>query len=266
MITRIVTAVLALALFIPVLIFSYTWIYPAVIALLCVVGTYEMLGCTGVRRKLFVSVPSLLLAVMSPLLARALPGALYPLYLVFMIYFVFASVIFRPSADISELAKTAFIIAFVVFGFSSLVIVCDAAPLYYLLVFIAAWSTDTFAYFAGSLLGRHKLCPEISPKKTVEGAIGGVLGCVAVFLAFGAYRLWFNDLQPNWLLLALLAVPASVVSMLGDLSASVIKRSFGIKDYGNIFPGHGGVLDRFDSILPLGILAAAAIWVVGILW
>lgn len=89
---------------------------------------------------------------------------------------------------------------------------------------------------------------------------------MAVFLTFGAYRLWFNDLQPNWLLLALLAVPASAVSMLGDLSASVIKRSFGIKDYGNIFPGHGGVLDRFDSILPLGILAAAAIWVAGILW
>ena len=149
---------------------------------------------------------------------------------------------------------------FVTFGFASLVLVRDADPLRYLLIFVAAWSTDTFALFAGKLFGRRKLCEHISPKKTVAGAVGGVIGCIAAFAVYALvvgllYDIW--ETWENYLLLALLAVCGSLVSMLGDLAASVIKRAFGVKDYGNIFPGHGGVLDRFDSILPLGIAAAA---------
>lgn len=114
-----------------------------------------------------------------------------------------------------------------------------------------AWMTDVFAFFAGSFLGKHKLCPKISPKKTVEGAIGGVLGCVlaslilyAVFVNF----VWETE-SANYIAVALMSVFLSIISMCGDLTASVIKRNFEIKDFGKLIPGHGGVLDRFDSII-----------------
>ena len=121
----------------------------------------------------------------------------------------------------------------------------------YLLVFIGPWVSDTFAYFCGRLFGRHKLIPEVSPKKTVEGSIGGIL-----FTALGCviYGVIINTMldSPVSLTYGSLAVTGaivSVISQIGDLAASLIKRNYGIKDYGFIFPGHGGVLDRFDSVL-----------------
>ena len=97
------------------------------------------------------------------------------------------------------------------------------------LILLTAFGSDIFAYFSGMLFGRHKLCPELSPKKTIEGAVGGVLGSVLLSALFGFL--------------------ASPVSMLGDLTASAYKRKMGIKDYGDLIPGHGGIMDRFDSVL-----------------
>lgn len=111
-------------------------------------------------------------------------------------------------------------------------------------VFITAWGTDTLAYFSGYLFGRRKLCPSISPKKTVEGAIGGTLGSMVVSLVFGYFFL-----RDHLFVVALIGILGSVAAQIGDLSASLIKRYIDIKDFGNIMPGHGGVLDRFDSIL-----------------
>jgi phosphatidate cytidylyltransferase len=114
------------------------------------------------------------------------------------------------------------------------------------IVFIISWCSDTFAYFAGRTLGKHKLCPTVSPKKTIEGSIGGILGSIVGIMIWG----YFNQEIPfEWYQLILLSILGSVVAQIGDLSASLIKRFIGIKDYGNIMPGHGGVLDRFDSIL-----------------
>lgn len=115
---------------------------------------------------------------------------------------------------------------------------------YIWLVFIIAFGTDTFAYVAGSLFGKRKLCPKISPKKTVEGSIGGIIGSTILLII---YSLYFN-LNPIWKII-LLSIICSVVAQLGDLVASKIKRICGIKDFGSIMPGHGGVLDRFDSII-----------------
>ncbi len=112
------------------------------------------------------------------------------------------------------------------------------------LVFITAWGTDTFAYFSGYFFGKTKLCPTISPKKTVEGAIGGVLGSVIISIIFG-----YLFLKEYIIAMILIGALGSIVAQTGDLSASLIKRYTGIKDFGNIMPGHGGVLDRFDSIL-----------------
>ncbi len=122
-------------------------------------------------------------------------------------------------------------------------------------VFLSAWTTDTSAYFAGRAFGRHKLIPKVSPKKTVEGAVGGVLGCIVCnFIYVLILRYCFNivafDLTPVGIIaMVVFASCASVAAQLGDLAASAIKRDYGVKDFGKIFPGHGGILDRFDSVI-----------------
>ena len=116
--------------------------------------------------------------------------------------------------------------------------------IYIYLIFIIAFGTDTFAYISGNMFGKKKLCPTISPNKTVEGFIGGILG--SVFLVI-TYSLYFK-IKPVWSVV-LLSVLSSILSQLEDLAASRIKRITKIKDFGNIMPGHGGVLDRFDSII-----------------
>lgn len=115
----------------------------------------------------------------------------------------------------------------------------------------AAWLCDTFAYFVGSKLGKRKLSPKISPKKSVEGAIGGVVGTtVSALIAYVICEIFFftNGTVKVWMVIPAVAI-LCVIGMCGDLSASVIKRNFGEKDFGNLFPGHGGVLDRIDSFL-----------------
>ncbi|SDG38458.1 phosphatidate cytidylyltransferase [Selenomonas sp. WCT3] len=111
------------------------------------------------------------------------------------------------------------------------------------IMFIGTWASDTFAYFTGSAIGRHKLCPSISPNKTVEGFLGSVVGTTASVAGLGI----FFSLPVKEL--ALLGLAISILATLGDLVESVAKRYTGIKDSGNIIPGHGGVWDRFDSVL-----------------
>ena len=124
------------------------------------------------------------------------------------------------------------------------------SPVCYYLVGLSlctAWLNDIFAYFSGYFFGKKKLCPEISPKKTVEGAIGGVAGDIVFCLLFTYAFSAVMQLSVNWISLCIFLPIGAVASIFGDLCASIIKRQFGIKDYGNIMPGHGGVMDRFDS-------------------
>ncbi|MCR5482758.1 MAG: phosphatidate cytidylyltransferase [Clostridia bacterium] len=112
------------------------------------------------------------------------------------------------------------------------------------LIFITAFGTDIMAYFSGYALGKHKLCPKISPKKTIEGSVGGTLGSIILCTVFGYF------VVPELIVhCAVIGVLGGIISQFGDLSASIFKRKMGIKDYGNLIPGHGGVLDRFDSVL-----------------
>ena len=125
-----------------------------------------------------------------------------------------------------------------------------------LLIFVTSPLSDTLAYLVGSLIGGKKLCPKISPNKTVEGAVGGILGSVLLGLVITAIydviagHLAVEDFTAyHYLLICILAAVSSVLGILGDLFASAVKRQCGIKDYGTIFPGHGGVMDRFDSVM-----------------
>ena len=120
---------------------------------------------------------------------------------------------------------------------------------YLLLPFILSFACDTFAYFAGMAFGKHQLAPKVSPKKTVEGSIGGMAGNVVCGLIFAfVMDRWFGG-SIGYGPMALLALLCGIVAQVGDLSFSLIKREFGIKDYGHLFLEHGGVLDRFDSVL-----------------
>ena len=111
------------------------------------------------------------------------------------------------------------------------------------MLFVLIWSSDTFAYLTGKFFGKHKMAPKISPKKTWEGFAGGVV--LTLLLGFFVEQ-YFPELKGNWMIVGLLV---SIFAPLGDLVESLLKRSFGVKDSGKVFPGHGGVLDRFDSVL-----------------
>ncbi len=117
------------------------------------------------------------------------------------------------------------------------------------LIFICAWISDTGAYFTGKLFGKHKLIEKISPKKTVEGAIGGVVFSALGGVVLGLIAQFGFQLEVSYVLLALTGAVGSVFGQVGDLVASWLKRQHGIKDFGNIMPGHGGAMDRFDSVV-----------------
>jgi phosphatidate cytidylyltransferase len=112
------------------------------------------------------------------------------------------------------------------------------------LVFLTAFGTDIMAYFTGMALGKHKLCSKLSPKKSVEGAVGGVIGSVVLCGLYGHFFM-----EGTVAICLVVGFFGSIVAQLGDLAASAFKRQMGIKDYGNLIPGHGGILDRFDSVL-----------------
>jgi len=119
----------------------------------------------------------------------------------------------------------------------------DTAILVWLII-LSAFATDIMAYFTGRAFGKHKLCPKISPKKTIEGSIGGIIGSVIICGIFGAIFA-----GPYLIHCIIIGALGGVISQFGDLTASIFKRKMGIKDYGDFIPGHGGILDRFDSVL-----------------
>ena len=139
----------------------------------------------------------------------------------------------------------------VAFLFKSIAVVrtMENGIFYLIFAILSGCVTDIFAYLVGRKWGKHKLCPVISPKKTIEGSIGGTLATFAILLLLGWMIGYIASVQVNYPLLILYAVLSSVIGQFGDLSMSAVKRCLGVKDFGNLLPGHGGVLDRFDSLL-----------------
>lgn len=127
-----------------------------------------------------------------------------------------------------------------------------------LIPLVAAFSSDSLALFAGMALGRHKLAPLVSPKKTVEGSIGGLVGGMAGMVIFRIIFFLCTEIPLNIIWCVVLGLVGAAMGQMGDLVFSTIKREFGIKDYGKLLPGHGGVLDRFDSV----IFAAPVLWLI----
>ena len=263
MLQRIITGAVLAVLVIMLIVFSATFVFPVIMTLLAAVGTYEMLSCIGLKKNMLVSIPALISSVLGVLSAYFLGyGACLAVIMCYLILQLALCVFLDEKVKIQD--------AFCAFSSTLYVMLCLAAftavrtiedtGLYlFLLVFIGAWITDTFAYFTGVFFGKHKLIPKISPKKTIEGSVGGIIFCVVAFAVYGLIIRNIVGLTVNFPVLLLLGLVMSVISQIGDLIASAIKRTYGIKDYGSLFPGHGGVLDRFDSIMilsPCVLLAA----------
>lgn len=170
----------------------------------------------------------------------ALSMVLFVMMLSLMVHYLF-----RHGVRIEDVGVTIVGALYIGFNLHHIVRVAEMDHFFYIgYVFILAWGTDTCAYFAGYFLGKRKLWEEVSPKKTIEGAVGGIIG--ATLLA-ALYAFWFDQ---AFIIYAIpLGIIGSVLSQIGDLMASKIKRYVNIKDYGHIMPGHGGILDRFDSII-----------------
>ena len=255
---RIITGAAIGLLMIAIFMLSGTVVYPIIITLLCAAGTWEMLGCIGQRKNRLLSVPAMLAAIASPVTSLFFGyGSVLVIVMIYITVLLAESVFFDEKVKVVNVSEVFMTTLYVVLCFTALLrlrYINDGEEYIYLLVFVAAWVTDTFAYFSGFLFGKHKLIPKISPKKTVEGAIGGVVFCVIAFIVYGIVVGRVTGVEMNLVALSVVGFFMSAVSMVGDLIASSIKRTYGIKDYSNLFPGHGGVLDRFDSIMILSPL------------
>lgn len=264
--TRIITALIGLPLVVAALLQPYVWIWAVIAMAASIIGLYEFYKATKISECKSLCVWGFLAAVyfsvwwMYPQIAK-LPFALWFTAILYLMMLVFNQKITANKIGLALLSVLyiPYLLTHII-GIRGL----GQGEYYIWLVLICAFLTDTFAYFTGKALGRHKLCPNLSPNKTIEGAIGGVIGCGLSCILFGFIISRFG-LNVDYLRLFGLGLCGSVGAQLGDLTASAVKRQCGIKDYGNLFPGHGGILDRCDSILFVAPLVYYYIVVIGIL-
>lgn len=223
------------------------------ISVLSVISVYELLCTTKMVRHGRILAYSMIFAAAIPVwcyFGSPQAAAVWGLFCMFLLLFVEALAAYGNM--VFEMICAAFFASvFIPFFLSSFIRIMtgEYGKYYILLPFVVAFISDAGAYFVGISFGKHKLMPEISPKKTIEGAMGGFAGAVLGTLAYGLVIHIGFGAEVNYLILGVYGVLGSLVSQLGDLSFSMIKRQYGIKDFGFILPGHGGVLDRFDSVI-----------------
>lgn len=262
--TRIITAILAIVIIlVPCFVFLHSFVLPLILGLFSAIAVYEIINATGGKNKV--------LLALSCLTAAAIPFVFHfnfeipfmPVAVIYVLAYLIIMVPMHKTTKFNDVITALFSTVAVPCSLSFFILLRDtyisypekftksAGVFLILLAMFCAWMTDTFAYFTGKFLGKHKLCPNVSPNKTIEGAVGGIIGnmiaCSVMFITFDRFFFTVHTLA-IWQIIIISAI-LSVISMFGDLSASLIKRNHGIKDFGNIFPGHGGVMDRIDSCL-----------------
>ncbi len=255
--TRMITAAVAIPLLLLVLMVLDKGIAAVIWGLMMAIASYELLYGTGLIKEprliIYSSVMAFLVTIWSyfgAVHAFALLGVMA--YLAVLYGEMMASHVKITFDKLALCVMGGLVIPFLL---SSVIrILAMKVGRYVILVpFVIAFGSDSGAYFSGMLFGRHKLAPVISQHKTIEGAVGGVLMSVLCMVIY-AVILHFNNFQVSYANAILYGILGSVVGAFGDLCFSVVKRQTGIKDYGNIIPGHGGILDRFDSMMLVGPL------------
>jgi len=277
---RILSGVIAALFAIGIMVILQTIVPVLILMPVCAIATFEILRTAKVKNKgiqgLSMAVSFAMPLILEYDLLRKSPLPLAALLVLFCLALLVCMLAQYEKTKFEHVAVALYAALFIPFAIASLVLVRkmhivypasfqQSHSLFFVLTALTScWMTDTGAFFFGSKFGKHKLAPKISPKKSVEGAFGGVFMNVLVntiiFLICNHFYFVKTSVK-LWMVIPVSAV-FSVISMLGDLSASVIKRNYGQKDFGNIMPGHGGVMDRFDSysfVMPLmWILLTAA--------
>lgn len=239
MLTRILTSIVGIVVFLGVIFAPPTVLYIALFVV-CSGMLYEMYRVIDAKWQLQVVGFLAQIIMFAGFAAGKFGLAFYGAIFLFMVSLVFL----WGKCNSKDVLTAGMVTLFITSAILSLVMIEYRKDVFNLLLpFIIAWLSDTGAYFTGYFFGKHKLCPKMSPKKTVEGAIGGVVFAgIATFVYMGL--MWrFTPIA------ILFGCVGSVVSQVGDLAASCIKRDFDKKDYGSLLPGHGGLMDRFDSVL-----------------
>ncbi|NLR10101.1 MULTISPECIES: phosphatidate cytidylyltransferase [Lactobacillaceae] len=247
---RVITAVVALIIFIPIIVAGHIWIDIAAFAL----GLVALSEALIMRKKLLVS-PEAIISGLGTLLIIApqgwwadLPHFLDPWYIVylFVLLLLMRTVVSKNRFSFDDAGMITLSMLYIGIGFHFFVAARAVSLVALLYALFIVWTTDSGAYMIGRKLGKHKLAPHISPNKTWEGSIGGSLVATIVgsvfwyFFPIGHYSL---------VVMIILTLIFSIVGQFGDLVESALKRYYGVKDSGKILPGHGGILDRFDSLL-----------------
>lgn len=252
MITRAISGIILVALALLVVLTGGTALL-ATLMILSIIGVFELLRCLKLEKSSLGI--AAYLAVVCYYLLLYFNKTEYTLFFIVstMIVLFFVYVLSYPKYQSEQISMTLLSVIYVAVLFSYMYQTrcLENGKFLVWLIFVAAWGSDTFAYIFGVLLGKHKLPSELSPKKTIEGCIGGIFG--ATFIGF--ILAWFYPESQNTftidakIVFPLIGAVGSVISQFGDLTASAIKRNHSIKDYGKLIPGHGGIMDRFDSIL-----------------
>lgn len=257
MATRIISAAVGIIIAVIILIFHNTVALNAAIGIISAIMIYEVLKAGKCFDIHIIALPSIIY------------GLLYQFFVTtkynFALTFIYITCIFtafivqHKIINYEKVFFTATSSLLLTHAMSTLIIMHDSDSvnglMYLIMGLCGAWIADTGAYFVGTFIGKNKLCPEVSPKKTIEGFIGGILvtGFLFMLINFAYSKILVKTtvytVSVNYFMVCILGMVLAVIGTVGDLSASVLKRQCGIKDYGNIMPGHGGLMDRFDSVV-----------------
>ncbi|MCR4842556.1 MAG: phosphatidate cytidylyltransferase [Eubacterium sp.] len=253
--TRLISGIVLVAILIGVTI-PGGWVIDIAFLAVSLIGYYELMRVLGLEKTPFFAVG---IVVSVCFYIRLIHGGgafsleYDPVYALAFLGISCAIMVFKyPRYEMGDIARSFFAFVYVPYLLSFIVRsrLLESGIYLVWLIFLTAWGCDTLAYCSGVLLGKHKLCPLLSPNKSVEGAVGGVIGAGLLGAIYGyvLYR-WFDMSEIYIAGFAAICAVGAVISQIGDLTASAIKREYEIKDYGHLIPGHGGIMDRFDSII-----------------
>ncbi len=250
---RILSASVGIVILIAILLFNdtYPFVVNASVAVICTLSVYEILGAMGISDKYHIVTVSVLFSIAMPLYGLGFTWLL--LWYVFTI-FMFCFMIFkRQDFDIKSMATIYSMTCLVSISLSFIIFARDDFGVYgVIFMLVLPWMTDIGAFFVGKFFGKNKLCPNISPNKTIEGAFGGIVVSILFMILFcliWQYTSIDQVVEVNYIFIIIMSFIGAVISIIGDLCFSLVKRGCHIKDFGNVMPGHGGILDRFDSVI-----------------
>ena len=255
---RVITAIVMIVALVPILIFSDTLVFPIAISIMGGIAAFEILFIRGLHKKLYLLIPSVLFVMICPIISgtnwfSVFNSQSYNFLVVFfpmyMIYLFFIAVTFNRKISFADISYLGVSISYVAISMFAVPFIRQRVQVDYLLLIICPCVTDIAALYGGKFFGKKKLCPAVSQHKTVEGFVAGVIGSAVGALIFGAISTAITKDEFDVLFFIAAGIGISVVGQYGDLVASLMKRSSNVKDFGNLFPGHGGIMDRFDSIL-----------------